>query len=241
MKSVFGILGIASFLLLLQPGTSRADELRVGIYPFPPYFSVSENGRLGGIWKVELDRKLKTLGHTAVYAHYPPPRLARNIIQGKTDVTISAHHIAVDDHVHYSDRPIAEITLNAYHKPDRPTVKSVADMKGKSVIVIRGYAYNGRIKYLRDPKNNITVIDAVSHIEAIRRLQNGKADYLLDYRLPVEAALKAAHVPEHEISINEISRYSVYFVVSKKTKDAARLANQLNATLPPVKKTASDH
>lgn len=211
--------------------SAQADDLQVGLYPFAPYFIISENGEMSGPWKDILDQKLKSQGYTPVYSHYPPPRLAKNIIQGKTNVTISAHHVAVDNHVFYSERPVDKIILNAYHKPDRPTVKTIADLKGKSVIVIRGYAYNGRIKALRDPANDITLIDAVSHVEAIKRLQNGKADYLLDYKKPVESAFKETGIEPHQFVINELSNYPVYFVVSHKTKNAKEIIEKLNASL----------
>ncbi len=210
---------------------AMAAELKVGVYPFSPYFTVSEGAEIGGVWKERLDKILNKLGHTPSYAVFPPPRLAKNIILGRTDVTISAHHIAVDGHVHYSQRPIADITLNAYHKPNRPAVSSIKDMTGKSVIVIRGYAYNGLIKDLKDPANKITLIEAVTHTEALKRLKRGHADYLLDYRFPTENAFEPAGVSSVDFDSNKISQYSVYYVVSKKTEGAADLAEKLNNSL----------
>lgn len=231
MKPPLSFLVLVTGCLIAFSSASLAKELKVGIYPFAPYFTVADDGRMGGKWKETLERKLKVLGYQAHYSHFPPPRLAKNIIQGKTDLTISAHHVAVDGHVHYSKLPVDEIILNAYHKRDRPDIKSIAELKGKNVIIIRGYAYNGRIKKLRDPANGINLIEAVSHIQAVKRLQNGNADYLLDYHFPVEDAMKATFIDPKQFNANEISRYSVYFVVSKKTEGAEKLIGELNGTL----------
>ena len=157
--------------------------------------------------------------------------MARNIIQGRTNVTIAAHHVAVDDHVYYSDKPVDEIVLNAYYRKGGKTATGVKDFSGKSVIIIRGYAYNGRIKALREPINNITLIEATSHEDAVRRLEKGHADYLLDYKHPVSSAFQSTGINANSFAVNEISRYAVYYVVSKKTPNAKALAEKLSAGL----------
>jgi len=221
-------------LVLLWSITSKGhaqEKLEVGVYSFPPYFTIDDNGDLGGVWKKTLDQKLSALGITPVYRQYPPPRLAQNIIFGKTDLTISAHHIMVDPHVFYSERPVSQITLNVYRKKDRPQIQSLKDLAGRSVILIRGYAYDGRIRFLSDPLNCITLIKAANHSEAVRQLTMGKVDYLLDYQKPVENALKRNNIAPDSFTADTLSTYNTYFVVSKQTKNAKRLIQDLNTAL----------
>lgn len=224
---------LCALVLVLSIGSKghAQDKLEVGIFSFPPYFTVEENGEMGGLWKDMIDRQLKVMGITPVYRPYPPPRLAQNMIFGKTDLTVSAHHIAVDKHVYYSKRPVSRITLNVYRKKDRPQIQALADLAGQSVILIRGYAYDGRIRFLSDPNNRITIVKAASHREAVRQLMMGKVDYLLDYQKPVKNALKRNNIAPDSFTADTLSTYNTYFVVSKHTEDAKQLIKTLNAGL----------
>lgn len=222
-----------ALVLLVSIGSKghAQDKLEVGIFSFPPYFTIEDNGEMGGLWKDMIDRQLNTMGITPVYRQYPPPRLAQNMIFGKTDLTVSAHHIAVDKHVYYSKHPVSRITLNVYRKKDRAPIKALSDLVGKSIILIRGYAYNGRIRFLSDPVNRITVIKAASHNEAVRQLAMGKVDYLLDYQKPVENALARNNIAPDSFTADTLSTYNTYFVVSKHTKNAKQLIKALNSGL----------
>jgi len=222
-------------MLILGAGAllnkASAEELRVGTYKFAPYFSVNKKGVTKGPWVDLLKKNLTTFGYRPVFESFAPPRLAKNVILGRTDITISAHHIAVDDHVFYSKYPVAEIVLNAYHKKNSPPFTSITALKGKTVILIRGYAYNGMIKQLHDPKNAIKLEEVVFHTDAVKRLKAGHVDYLLDYRHPVQEAMKKTLIDPKTFVYEEVSRYSTYFVVSKKFKNAKELVQKLNETL----------
>lgn len=225
MKWIF----FALVLVLSIGSTGHAQEkLEVGVYSFPPYFTIDDNGNVGGVWKKTLDQKLSALGITPVYRRYPPPRLAQNIIFGKTDLTVSAHHIMVDKHVYYSERPVSQITLNVYRKKDCPPIQTLKDLAGKSLLLIRGYAYDGRIRFLSDPVNQVSIVKAASHNEAVRQLTMGKVDYLLDYQKPVENALKRNNIAPDTFAADTLSTYNTYFVVSKQTKNAKQLIKALN-------------
>lgn len=215
----------------LMVNKASAEPLRVGTYQFAPYFSADKEGVITGLWYDLLKKNLNSFGYQPVFENFAPPRLAKNVILGRTDITISAHHIAVDDHVYYSERPVTEIVLNAYHKKDRLPFTSIAALKGKTVILIRGYAYNGMIKQLRDPANAIKIEEVVFHTDAVKRLNGGNVDYLLDYRHPVKEAIKKALIDPRSFTFEEVSRYSTYYVVSNKLKGAKELIRKLDETL----------
>ncbi|GGF59450.1 hypothetical protein GCM10011332_11350 [Terasakiella brassicae] len=228
MQRVFLLL---VFLLVWHTPAQSKQVLTVGVYSFDPYFTIAEDGTLSGIWKDLLDQHLKTLDLQPVYKALPPPRLAKNIILGRTDMTISAHHIDVSDHVFYSNQPVSHITLNAYHKKDRPHISGLSGLRGKSVLIIRGYAYDGRIQFLKDPANKITVLETAEHQDAIRQLQNGNVDYLLDYARPIQNAMKKNQMAPDDFLVDLISQYSAYLVISKRSKNARTIMDSLDQRL----------
>lgn len=225
------VLIILVLLLAWHTPAQSKQVLTVGVYSFEPYFTIAEDGTLGGIWKDLLDQELGKLDLQPVYKALPPPRLAKNIILGRTDMTISAHHINVSDHVFYSNQPVSHITLNAYHKKDRPHISDLSELRGKSVLIIRGYAYDGRIQFLKDPANKITVLETAEHQDAIRQLQNGNVDYLLDYERPIQNAIKRNQMAPNDFHIDLISKYSAYFVISKRSKNARTIMDSLDQKL----------
>ncbi len=225
------ILIILVLLLAWHTPAQSKQVLKVGIYSFEPYFTIARDGTLGGIWKDLLDQHLKKLDLQPVYKALPPPRLAKNIILGRTDMTISAHHISVSDHVFYSNQPVSHITLNAYHKKDRPHISDLSELRGKSVLIIRGYAYDGRIEFLKDPMNNITIVETAEHEDAIRQLQNGNVDYLLDYARPIQSAMKKNQMSADNFHKDLISQYSAYLVISKRSKNARAIMDSLDQRL----------
>lgn len=205
----------------------EAEPLRVGNYSFPPYFTPDKPEE--GLWAQDLKAIFQAVDRDYEFHHYPPRRLVRYMIEGRADLTVSAKHIAVDQHVHYSKHPLGQIILNVYHKPNRAPVQNMADLKGKTVIVIRGYAYDKRILVLRDPANNVTLIEAQDHEQAVQRLFSGNADYLLDYAQPVTSALRSLRIPEGMFDANTLSAYPVFLLVSKKLPDGEALMSQINA------------
>ncbi|WP_419798382.1 MAG: substrate-binding periplasmic protein [Terasakiella sp.] len=225
------VLIILVLLLAWHTPAQSKQVLSVGIYSFEPYFTIAKDGTLGGIWKDLLDQRFKELGLTPVYKALPPLRLAQNIILGRTDMTISAHHININDHVFYSNHPVGHITLNAYHKKDRPHISDLSDLRGKSVLIIRGYAYDGRIRFLKDPANKITVLETAKHQDAIRQLQNGNVDYLLDYERPTKNAIEKNQMSPDDFHIDLISQYSAYFVISKRSKNARAIMDSLDQNI----------
>jgi len=225
------VLIILVLLLIWHTPAQSKQTLTVGVYSFEPYFNIAEDGTLGGIWKDLLDQHLGNLSLQPVYKALPPLRLAKNIILGRTDMTISAHHINVSDHVFYGKKPVSHITLNAYHKKDRPHIFDLPGLRGKSVLLIRGYAYDGRIQFLKDPVNKITIVETAEHQDAIRQLQNSNVDYLLDYEGPTKNAIEKNQMALDDFHIDLISRYAAYFVISKRSKNARTIMDLLDQNI----------
>ena len=227
-KKLFYISGLIGVFAVMSAKSASAEPVRVGTYQFQPYFITDNIGETTGVWIDTLEEILELSGFEARFESFPPPRLVKNMILGRTDLTISARHIAVNEHVYYSTKPVGQIYLNTYQLKGNKSPQNIADLKGKRVIVIRGYAYNGRISELRDPTNNITTIEATTHEDALHRLKNGNGDYLLNYRNPIEKAMRAENINPDLFKATSIDQYPVFYMVSRRAENALSLMKAIN-------------
>jgi len=228
MKRVyFTILFIGMFFFVFGLGRCFAKPLEVGMLHFPPYYEIKGTDQVEGIFVDFLKKVMDEADIEYTFKGYPPRRLYQNVASGKTDIWMGTTDVkAYEGKVEVSPERIVNIYLRAYSVGDTPVAKSPADLKGKSVITIHGYNYAGFIKFLKAPDNNIQINDTPTHKQALKMLQKGRADYLIDYKMPLENTLDKMSAIE-DLKFGDLKEIGIYINVSKKTPNTSEVMDNI--------------
>jgi len=220
---------LLALLISFRPiPVAASDTLKIGYIEFPPFFYTAASGEAAGhlidlaggiLDKANMRWSAKSL---------PASRLMNHLSTGDIDIAMLIKHPLLEGTTLYGDTPVANIELRAYWLGDKPPINSFEDMKGKRVIVLRGYGYSGLIKKITNPKNGIRYDMADNHLSAFKMLAIGRSDYVLDYKNPAERAI-AQTDGLSELNSSQASRFNVFFIVSKATPNAEKILNVLES------------
>lgn len=158
---------------------------------------------------------------------YPASRLFLNLQEGTSHFSMLVRAPALADCCLFSRKPLTSAEIRVYRRAGTPSVRAREDLAGKSVIVIRGYSYGGLAAHIADERHRIVSEATNSHQSAIRMLERGRADYLVDYAGPAAEAMAAEGVSGLESDL--LVRQDVYLVLSKRYPDAAAVMARLEA------------
>jgi len=211
---------LAMFCCIIAGNGYAEDTIRIGTFDFPPYFEVSENNEPGGLLVDLLKQILDRLEKKYTLTNYPPKRLFANLVDGKTDLSIIGRRLESENikGVLYSNNPVSTIVMKVYTRKGTALPENKDGIVGKRVITIRGFNYAGLItQIIPDPAN--------SHLAAFRKLQVGRADYMLNYELIEKNILKDHPFPD--IQGRVISSIDAYFAVSEKLPGAEKFLNDV--------------
>lgn len=226
------MLRYAVLLLALASGFCRADlpVVTVGYYDFPPSIYTAPDGRAEGPLFDLLTRMLQRAGYTPEFRDMPIARLYNELREGRIDLWAGApNKQELKDHVLESDRPLAEVRLNLYYRPDTPAPKVPEDLAGKVMIRLSGYSYWAHTRdLLLDPAREIIHLRTHRRESALELLRRQRGDYLLDYQLPIEQILKEAGQPP--LPYVTVESLPIRLIVSRKSDDAQLLLQRLDET-----------
>jgi polar amino acid transport system substrate-binding protein len=134
---------------------------------------------------------------------------------------------------------LAHISLNLYHRPDTPPPSMPGSLRKRGVIIIGGYNYWPQVtQMLHDPQLQIRLHRTATHTSALEMLKHRRADYLLDYQVPVDQALKRLgmealpHVELHQVAIR--------FIVSRHAKDSQTVVDSLDRAYAEMAASGED-
>ncbi len=219
----------SSILLMIFSCSVLAEPLKIGIVHFPPLFVVEGENVVGGS---VVDIMEKTLKHASLdyrLLSYPAKRAYVSLGTGIIDLHGGLkRNINYHNQVIYSKNPITSIELRIHGFGDTPIPTSMAELRGTQLGLIRGFNYGGKLKTLTDSENEkyVTIID--SHSSALLMLQNGRIDFLLDYKSPIDSALKNSPMPGIRHTILE--KLDLYFVLNKNRPNALEIMTLIEAS-----------
>jgi polar amino acid transport system substrate-binding protein len=221
--------------IALAPSAQASDSnnlntnslvIKAGMFNFPPFYVVNPDQTLSGII---LDIMEKTLQHAKIdYSLdiYPAKRLYRNLKSGETGLFLGIKGSPeYEGHVLYSEAEISQIQMRIYAIGNIPLPSRKEDINNHKIITLRGYSYGGLISYFTDPKNNINVTSTSSHRSSFLMLKDRRADYVINYKHPSNAALKNLDIPG--LKYSSFYNAKIYFIVSKKLPNAKEILNKL--------------
>lgn len=228
MKKVLGLL-----VVLAVVGIAPIfAQMTCAYTDFPPFTYQDETGKITGFFHESVQQVLKEAGFDVVkdfkFVVLPNTRLYKDILSGAVTVNLGIPSVpALKDNVYIGDYPFFNIISKAYYIGEKAPITSKDQFAGKSIIVIRGYTYAGLIAILSNPENKCILSEANTHESALKMLQSGRADYLLDYSAPVEAELNKRNVDG--LKSTSLAVLPVYFIIGKAVPGGEALMKKLNS------------
>ncbi|QOQ65029.1 substrate-binding periplasmic protein [Pseudomonas aeruginosa] len=211
LRTTTPLLALLAFALLAAPQLHAQDarpSLNVGYYEFPPYIYTARDGHAAGSG-ARLVRLLLE------WAGAAKPELAADTLQAR--------------------RVLGHVSLNLYYPAHQPAPRVPQDLAGRRLILISGYSYWKPVTdFIQDPNLHLRLYRTGTHHAALRMLELGRGDYLLDYQAPVEAASRQA------LASQELYRLPLRMIVSRHIPGAEALRDRLDQAYDQLRSDGAD-
>ncbi len=212
------------FALFSAPAFAQ-EPLRMGYVEFAPYYYTDKDGHAKGHMIDMAKAMAKHAGYSLTFRSYPPRRLARSVVMGKTDLFLGMSTLSgFAGGALISSMPIDTIELRAYSLKPMPPIEQKEDLNGKRILLLHGYSYGDWSYHIKDPRNKIEYHMANTHTQALSMLERRPIDYLLDYKLPIAYATREVETPQ--LHSNKVFTLKPRMMVSKKHPQAETLMKQ---------------
>lgn len=192
------LVGIVCQAALITP--AWADEtqkpiLKGAYTEFPPLTYTDSQGQPAGAYLDYASRLASRAGYDIEWRSLPIDRIYLYLKEGRLDLWLGSKGVpAISAWTQEPDFSLRPIRLNAYHLEETEPVDGVSDLHGEELIIIRGYTYLDHLDQwlaTNDPR----IGQASTHRAALRMLEAGRGDYLLDFKAPVADALETLTIP----------------------------------------------
>lgn len=212
----------------------------VGYYDFPPSISTDAEGHAVGPLADLLTRILQRAGYRPQFRGLPIARLYNDMRDGRVHLWAGAPaKPELKGYVLESDRPLSEVRLNLYFRPDTPMPRVLDDLTGQVVIMLNGYSYWPQTRELLfDPDRSIKELRTNRRASALALLLRKRGDYLLDYQLPMEQTIRDAGLPP--LPHVTVETLPIRLIVSRKREDAPQLLQRLDAAFDQMQADGED-
>ncbi len=237
-KNIFlRIFTLCCLLLFISVDGFATDENKVDIkygYPNQSIFVATVNGQeqpttpMLFVANELFERANLTWRATA----YPAKRLFSNFKNGKTNFSILVRASSLLDSCVFSQKPVYSTNLNIYYIGDKKPISVKEDLTGTRVATIRGYSYGSLGKFIRNANNNITNEVTNTHSSALRMLQLGRVDYVLDYASAAEDIIKQNAIAD--VRSSTLKELNIYLVLSKSYPNAQELMTRLETIVETI-------
>ncbi len=220
-----------------QVNIDTRPKLVMAYIEFEPYYYTDAEGQARG-HLIDLARQLADqAGYQIEPRSFPTRRAAQMLATGQVDLfigrpTLTQHTNAVL----VSKQVVDHIRLQVFSTEPRAPLQGKASLKGKKVVILRGYSYGGWTDYIKNPVNDVNYLLANNRQQALRILTGRGMDYLLDYELTLKQAL--ARIGGPQLYANDIFHLNVHIMVSKSVSNAAALLEEFEAAF---RKLGSDN
>ncbi|MCP4163534.1 MAG: amino acid ABC transporter substrate-binding protein [Deltaproteobacteria bacterium] len=225
---------VAHLFLFLNYANATTSSLKYAYIEFPPFTYTDTNKQPSGFLVDWASKIFPKAGYKFTSESLPVLRLAGYIVDGKVDIWMGLKTLPQFKNTTYKGTvKITDLILRAYTTKKNKKIIKKEDLKGTSVIILRGYSYGGWINYIKNPKNSVDYLKANKHTSALKMLRAGRGDYLLDYKAPCNIAQKKVTIKN--LKHNDISSLPIYFIVSGKLKNGGDVLKNLEREFKKLK------
>lgn len=181
--------------LITSATASDRPVIRGAYIEFPPLAYTTESGELEGTFIELVDTIADRAGYDIHWQGLPIERVYLYLKNGNIDMWPGSAGVPeLAPHTHESRFLTGSVRLNAYSREGAAPITGIEELRGRNLILIRGYTYFRLLDDLKDsPDTRITV--APSHLAALRMLAFKRGDYLINFQSPMEDVLQKAPLP----------------------------------------------
>ncbi|MFC4258790.1 substrate-binding periplasmic protein [Marinobacter lacisalsi] len=222
----------ASFVTMiassLMPFAYAADRpvIRSAYIEFPPLAYTTESGELEGSFIDLTEAIADRAGYDIVWQGLPIERVYLYLEYGEIDMWPGSAGIPeLAPFIRETDFHTGSIQLNAYSRAGAEPVSEIQDLRGKSLILIRGYTYFRLLDHLKeDPDTGITI--APNHLSAIRMLAFERGDYLINFQSPMENSLEISPLPG--LRYDNLLKWPTTLIFSRNAPGTDKMLEDMN-------------
>jgi len=207
---------------------NQQKPLLVGYINFSPLYFTSEQKAQGIL--VDITKKIFT-GLNLEYRELlmPTKRLFSSLKVGRIDLWCGIKVAELQGQVLTGKVPLHHLTLNLYRSEQSLAIKNKTDLTGKKIILLLGYSYGDWGRYIRNEANKVKFIEVKTHQDALRLLNRGRFQYLLNYQAPMNTMFE--NTSTAKLQWQTISSLPIMFNVSKAHPSAKLLLAKLDRKL----------
>ena len=212
--------------------------MRGAYIEFPPLAYTTESGALEGSFIDLVEAIADRAGYDIQWQGLPIERVYLYLKQGEIDFWPGSAGVPeLAPFTMETDFLTGNIRLNAYTREGAAPVSDIDDLRGKNLILIRGYTYFRLLDPLKeDPDTRVTV--APSHLSAIRMLAFRRGDYLINFQSPMEDTLERHPFPG--LRHDNLLSWPTTLVFSLKAPDSEQMVQDMNRAWQAMKEEGAD-
>ncbi len=216
-------------LLLILAFGAEAKPVKVVYVDFKPYTFTNEQGEADGLLNQLTRKVLAQAGIEAEFQQVELLEMFESFIHGDADISFMVGAFPVRKHkMLFGSDVIAKLHLQIYFTDAMAPVRTVQDLRGKSVAILKSYTYGYMRDYLQFPENRVQLLLTDNHRDAFELLASDRSVYVLDYRRPVQELLREMQLPG--LMQRNLSHIPIYWAVSKRSALAGGLLSTLEST-----------
>ncbi|XOZ35093.1 substrate-binding periplasmic protein [Halomonadaceae bacterium KBTZ08] len=180
-------------------------------------------------------RVFRAMDQPVTFVQHPATRLYRQLDAGDTAFTLGAAKLQrLADTAIETEEAATTLTLAVYRRKDTEPVSGIESLRGKRLVLMNGYSYSRLGERLEEASDAIQTTEARTHKSALRMIQFGRADYLLNYMTPADTTI--ARNKLSGLRRDVLTRVDVHLYVSKAVPNARALAREWDQNLKALKR-----
>lgn len=201
------------------------EALRFAYIDVPPYAFQTTDGQASGMLIEQVRQISSAIGEPITFVYLPHRRLIPFIESGEVDFWAGQKQSNVEESLSLvSDSPVFMMDMQAFWLSGNTPVESVEALKGKPLILISSYGYQGYLADLVDASDD--VIFVTSHEDGVDALYDNPDHYLLGYKKIGQAVLERFDI--RNVTSSSLLKTPLYLKLSSRLDNANAIMKAIN-------------
>lgn len=220
---------------------SERRHIKISTGEYPPF--ISKNLPHFGPWPHVVSKAFEAEGLTVVYEFLPWARTLHLVEQGAVDASVgfgkTPERLAK---LQYPETPLIDESVLFYYRKDRGfDWQSEADLNGKTIGIIQGYASAEEMETLIKKGIKVKTQKALTEIQQFKMVLAGRIDAYPAAKTVAENILKKNFTPKQIAAIASHPRpwrsIEIFVVFPRQGKDTAMLIQAFEKGIESLKKS----
>jgi len=229
MKQKLVLAAILALAIVVQ-----AKNFKLAYEEYPPY-EYKQDGKLVGVDIEILEEAAKIAGATLEFKEYPWARATKMAEDGEVDAIFSMSKTAEREKVFYFPAINLASETNVIFANDsyKGDVKSLVDLKGKTIGVIQDYSYGTDFDNFKDCKKELN-----SNQDAlVKKLQANRFQLAINNELVGNYMAKSIGATNIRVLSYVVNTDPLYLGISKKAPNGKEFYDKISAALSSMEKS----